>query len=107
MLLLIFLVPLLSAKHNDEKFKIHLKYNKYANFLLSASRQKKIEELFEKDIFKVVIPNKVITFKKILSNIKDFNSYFFNDIQNQYINKAYEKSRLIIYAYNDEKKILC
>lgn len=43
--------------------------------------------------------------KKIPSNIKIFNLYFVQDINNLYLNKAYKKCHLIIYSYNDGKKI--
>lgn len=42
--------------------------------------------------------------KKILSNIQVFNSCFINNIKVLYTNKANEKSCLIVYIYNNNKK---
>lgn len=73
---------------------------------MSTSEQKEIGELLEKDNFKVIIlnkiiiPNKIIMPKKVLSNIQSFNTCFLNNIKNPYTNKAYEKSRPVVYIYN-------
>lgn len=42
--------------------------------------------------------------KKVLNNIQVFNSYFINKIKDLCIDKSDEKSCLIVYIYNDEKK---
>ena len=42
--------------------------NKYADAQLSASRQKEIQGLFEKDDFKVVTPNKLVMPEEVQSN---------------------------------------
>lgn len=56
----------------------------------TVSKKKKIIGLLEKDVFKIVIT------KDICSNIQIFNSRFVNKIKNPSIDKAYEKSRLVI-----------
>lgn len=56
----------------------------------TTSRQKKIIELVEKNIFKIIISANIPT------NIQIFNSYFVNKIKHTNTNKAYEKSRLVI-----------
>ena len=56
----------------------------------TASRQKKIAGLLEKDIFKVV------TSADILSNTQIFNSRYINKIKYVGIDKAYEKSKLVV-----------
>ncbi len=48
--------------------------NKHANAQLSASGQKKIQKLLEKDIFKVVTPDKVVMPEEVPSNTQVFNS---------------------------------
>ena len=97
----------LSVEHSHGKLEIHLEQNKYTNSPLFASGQKEIEELLKKDIFKVVIPNKVVIPEEIPSSTKGFNSCFSNDIKDSCINKTREKSHPIIYIYNDERKISC
>lgn len=73
----------------------------------SISRQKKIEELLEKDVFKVITPNKVVMPKKILYSTKGFNFYFLDNIRDPCINKTYKRTCSIMYTYNNKKKILC
>lgn len=45
-----------------------------------------------------------MTSKEILSNTKTLNSCFIYDIKDLYIDKASEKSCLVKYTYNNEKK---
>lgn len=63
------LVPFLSAEHCHGKFEIYLEQKKYADSPLSVYGQKEIKGLFEKDIFKVITPDKVIMPKEVPSNI--------------------------------------
>ena len=65
---------------------------------MSASGENEIERFLKKDSFKVVTP------EEILNNTKSLNSHFLDDITDLYTDKAYEKSQLVIHAYNDEKK---
>ena len=62
------------------------------------SRQKKLNELLEKNVFKIVF----IQF--ISKDIRIFNSRFVDKIKHIKIANVYEKSRLIIQIYNDRKK---
>ena len=66
----------------------------------TASRHKEIARLFEKGIFKVVTTN------SIPSNIQILNSRFVNKIKNPDTDKVYEKSQLVVQAYNDKEKDL-
>ena len=84
--------------------KLGIFTNKYASAPLFTSGQKKIEELLENDIFKVVTPKYVVTSEEILSSIQILNSGFYDNIKNPYIDKANKRSCPIIYAYNNEKK---
>ena len=86
--------------------KLNISINKYADAQLFVSGQKKIQKLFEKDVFKAVTPNKVIMAKKLSSNIQVFNSYFADNIKDLYIDKTYEKSCQVVHCYNYEKKNL-
>ena len=61
----------------------------------TISRQKEITRLLEQGVFKVV------TFKDVLSNTQILNSHFMDKVKNGGIDKAYEKSWLIIQTYND------
>ena len=63
------------------------------------SRQKKINGLFKKRVFKVVF------ILEVLKNIRIFNSCFVDEIKNIRTAKAFEKSRLIVQAYNDYNKM--
>lgn len=66
----------------------------------TESRQKEIVGQLEKSVFRVV------TTADIPTNAEIFNSRFVNEIKNAGIDKAYEKNRLLIQAYNDQKKDL-
>lgn len=61
-------------------------------------RQKEILELLEKNIFQV------INSKNISINIQFINSQFNNEIKNIDTNKTFEKSCLVIQAYNNFNK---
>ena len=63
------------------------------------SRRKEINDFFEKNCFEVV------STANLLCEIRIFNSRFVDEIKNINIANAYEKSRLMMQAYNDEKKI--
>ena len=79
--------------------------NKHLDAQLSVSRQKKIQKLLKKDVFKVVTSDKVVILK-VSSSSQVFNSFLIDNIKNPYTNKAYEKNRPIVHTYNDEKKNL-
>ena len=66
----------------------------------TVSRRKEISGLLEKEVFKIIDLN------DILSNARVFNSQFVDEIQNAGTDKAFEKSRLIIQAYNNQEKAL-
>ncbi len=64
-----------------------------------AFRQKEIADLLEKEIFLSV--NK----KNVSANIRIFNSRFVDAVKNSGTEKAFEKSRLVMQAFNDQNKI--
>jgi hypothetical protein len=64
------------------------------------SQQKKINRLLEKGVFIA------ITEKDVPQGVHIFNSRFVNKIKHPGTNKAFEKSRLVIQAYNDQGKNL-
>jgi hypothetical protein len=66
----------------------------------TAFRQKEIVDLLEKDVFLSV--NK----KNVSANIRIFNSRFVNEVKNPDTEKAFEKFRLVIQAFNDQNKTL-
>ncbi len=68
--------------------------------------QKEIQGLFEKDDFKFLTPNKVVTPEKVPSSTQVFNPRFVDYIKDPCTDKVYKKSRLVVHAYNDEKKSL-
>lgn len=61
---------------NSEKFKIMLDK--------ADTNQNKIYTAFKKDLFKAVIPKKVITSDGVPSNTQTFISYFVNKIKDLY-----------------------
>lgn len=63
-------------------------------------------KLFEKNIFKVVISDKIVMFEKLLTSIQVLNVRFVDNLKDLYNDKAYEKSCLVMHTFNDEKKNL-
>ena len=66
----------------------------------TLSRQKEISGLLEKEVFKLVKP------KDVPADARVFNSQFVDKIKNAGIDKAFEKSCLVIQACNDLNKDL-
>lgn len=50
-------------------YKIDIFTNKYVDTQSSQFKQKKIQKLFEKDIFKVIILDKIVLSEQVLSSI--------------------------------------
>jgi hypothetical protein len=63
-----------------------------------ASRQKEIAGLLEKGVFEIV------NLKNVPPGTRLFNSRFVDEIKNKGTDKAFEKSRLVVQAYNDHGK---
>lgn len=63
-----------------------------------ASRQKEVSGLLEKGVFKLV------NFSEIPPGARIFNSRFVDEIKNLGTDKTFEKSRLVVQAYNDLNK---
>ena len=68
----------------------------FANF--QTSRLKKLNELLEKEVFKI------INIKDLFIKARVFENRFVNQMKNERIEKAFEKSRLIMQTFNDSKK---
>jgi hypothetical protein len=68
------------------------------NTQFSASRQKELTRLLAKGVFDIV------KLSKVPNRIRLFNSQFVDQVKNEGTNKAFEKSRLVIQAYNDSEK---
>ena len=64
------------------------------------SRQKEINGLLEKGVFEVIDITTIPQGKRV------FNSRFVDEIKNKGTDLAFEKSRLVVQAYNDDKKEL-
>ncbi len=69
-------------------------------FQFVASRQKKINDLIEKNVFRSVSKNDVS------SDVRIFNFRFVDEIKHLDIDKAFEKSRLVMQTFNDQNKNL-
>ncbi len=74
---------------------VHIAFSQFA-----ASRQKEINDLIEKSVFQSVNKNDVSC------DVRLFNSGFVNEIKHFEIDKAFEKSRLVIQTFNDQNKNL-
>ena len=70
--------------------------NDYSQF--KASRQKEITGLLEKGVFELIDP------QEVPAGVRIFNSRFVDEIKNRGTDKAFEKSRLVVQAYNDHEK---
>ena len=105
-----------SARSRDRPRKLPMKYknneadisiffqNDSQDLLLQSiffvkSRKKKINDFFEKNCFEIV------STANLSREIRIFNSRFVDEIKNINIANAYEKFRLMMQIYNDEKKI--
>ena len=65
-----------------------------------ASRQEQIAGLLEKGVFRIVTP------EKILSNTQVFDPCLVDEIKDPCTDKAYDKSRPVMQAHNNEKENL-
>ena len=91
-------------KNDETNISIFLQNDSQNDQLLQLasfveSRKKEINDFFEKDCFEIVPA------ANLPREIKIFNSRFVDEIKNINTANAYEKSRLMMQAYNDEKKI--
>jgi hypothetical protein len=99
-----------SPKRNRERSRKYPTSTAYLNFTLNlitsfdssfiASRQQKIAELLEKDVFLSV--NRA----DVPSDVRIFSSRFVNEIKHSDTNKAFEKSRLVVQAFKNQNKTL-
>jgi hypothetical protein len=71
-----------------------------ALFQFVAFRQKEINDLIEKNVFRSVNKNDVSF------DVRIFNFRFVNEIKHLDIDKAFEKSRLVMQTFNDQNKNL-
>lgn len=86
--------PLLTALAEAEAdITIFLQDNQF-----SASRQKEITGLLEKGVFEIT------RLTDIPQGVRLFNSRFVDEVKNAGTTKAFEKSRLVVQAYNDQEK---
>src|SRR5438045_7318704 len=65
-----------------------------------SSCQKELTGLLEKGVFQIV------NLADIPSGSRLFNSWFIDEIKNLGTDTAFEKSRLVVQAYNNDKKKL-
>ena len=66
----------------------------------STSRQKELAGLLEKGVFEIT------KLADVPQGVRLFNSRFVDEIKNPGTDKAFEKSRLVVQAYNDQEKEL-
>lgn len=90
--------PLLQGVADIE---VHLQYHeKGYDTQFDASRLKELTGLLEKGVFEIV------TFAEVPQGVRLFNSRFVDEVKFQGTDKAFEKSRLVVQAYNDGEKDL-
>ncbi len=80
-----------------------IKFDSIVHIALSqfvAFRQKKINDLIEKNVFRSMSKNDVSF------DVRIFNFRFVNEIKHFDIDKAFEKSRLVVQTFNDQNKDL-
>jgi hypothetical protein len=88
--------PLLTATTN---IKVCIQENRTeGNTQFSASQQKELTRLLAKGVFNIV------KLSEVPNRIRLFNSRFVNNVKNKGTDKAFEKSRLVVQAYNDLEK---
>jgi hypothetical protein len=74
---------------------VHIAFSQFAAF-----RQKKINDLIEKNVFQSIDKNDVSL------DVRIFKSRFVDEIKHLDIDKAFEKSRFVIQTFNDQNKNL-
>jgi hypothetical protein len=98
-----------SSKRDRDRSRKYSISIAYLNFTLNsiiadssfiASRQQKIVELLEKDVFLSI--NRI----DVLSDVRIFSFRFVNEIKHSNTDKAFEKFRLVVQAFKNQNKIL-
>jgi len=79
---------------------IYLQDDSQFSTQFSASWQKELTGLLKKGVFEIV------RLTDIPQGVRLFNSRFVDEIKNKGTDKAFEKSRLVVQAYNDLEKEL-
>ncbi len=87
-----------SRKYSASTAYLKFTLNSTADSSFIASRQQKIAELLEKEVFSLV--NRA----EISSDVRIFSFRFVNEIKHSKTNKAFEKFRLMIQAFKDQNK---
>ncbi len=98
-----FVFALVFASISILALAVVFKFNSIVHIALSqfaASRQKEINDLIEKNVFRSVSKNDVST------EVRIFNFRFVDDIKHFDIDKVFEKSRLVVQTFNDQNKNL-
>jgi hypothetical protein len=99
-----------SIKRDRDRSRKYFASIAYLNFILNSitsvdssfitSRQQKIAELLEKEIFLSI--NRA----DVLSDVRIFSSRFVNEIKHSNTDKAFEKFRLIVQTFKNQNKTL-
>ena len=85
-------------RQNIADISIFIQDNALALPPFTASRRKELNGLLKNGIFEVV------DIEDIPYSIRIFNSRFIDEIKNPRTDKAFEKSRLVVQAYQDIEK---
>ena len=90
----------LPARYQNFVDVIVLLQNEAVSSPFVESRRKEVNELLKKNCYEVVF------IESVSEEIKIFNSRFVNEIKNQKMTAAFEKSRLVVQIYNDHEKLI-
>jgi hypothetical protein len=66
----------------------------------AESRRKEINDLLKRQLYEIII------ISEVSKNIRIFNSRFVDEIKHSGTSQAYEKSRLVVQAFNNHEKTL-
>jgi hypothetical protein len=95
------IVDLVFASISLFAFAVVFKFDSIVHIAFSqfiAFKQKEINELIEKNVFQSINKSDVST------NVRIFNFKFVNEIKHFDIDKAFEKSRLVMHTFNERNK---
>jgi hypothetical protein len=90
--------PVKRGRGRPRKHPITVFLQEDEQYQFEASRQVEVVGLLEKGVFEVA--------HNVPSDVRIFKARFVDEVKNKDTNKAYEKSRLVVQAYNDDEKSL-
>ena len=90
--------PTKRGRGRPRKYPIAVFLQEDEQYQYEDSRHKEVVGLLEKGVFEVA--------HDVPDDARIFKARFVDEVKNKDTNKAYEKSRLVVQAYNDDEKSL-